>query len=115
MDPKTLFVVGLAIVLSGCVSASAQQLGDVEKPGHDRIGDAVALTHDVGIKTNEPTIGVTKSGSVFFNGGRVAVRYPPILVRSQDDGKTWTDVSPPLPIARGNWSISRRCKNGSKT
>ena len=45
-----------------------------------------------GFGAGEPTLGVTKGGSLFYQ----AFSGPPIVLRSKDEGKTWKDVSPML-------------------
>ena len=43
-----------------------------------------------GVGAGEPTLGVTKDGSIFFQ----ALDGPPKVLRTKDGGKTWDDVSP---------------------
>ncbi|MEA2447421.1 MAG: hypothetical protein QOK47_1058 [Actinomycetota bacterium] len=43
-----------------------------------------------GFQAGEPTMGIAKDGSIFY----VALGGAPLVVRSQDHGRTWKDVSP---------------------
>ena len=70
-----------------------------ENAASDAAGPAVTLQSSlVGRESGEPTVGVTKSGAVFFPGdafdtpGGAAARN--LEMRSTDGGLTWTDVSP---------------------
>ncbi|MGH2806755.1 MAG: sialidase family protein [Actinomycetota bacterium] len=79
----------------------------VHRPGGERIPapDLVSKAPDprlyrTGAPSFEPTLGVTKSGTIFFNGfvagadhlGRPAEISPPQVLASFDDGATWKTV-----------------------
>jgi hypothetical protein len=70
-----------------------------ENPVSSVASPAITLQSSmIGRESGEPTVGVTKSGTVFFPGdafdtpGGVAARN--LQFRSTDGGVTWTDVSP---------------------
>lgn len=52
----------------------------------------VGRMYRTGFGAGEPTIGVTKDGTLFFQG----LDGPPTVLRSRNGGKKWTDVSPML-------------------
>lgn len=51
-----------------------------------------SLMYRTGFQAGEPTLGVTKKGSIFYQ----ALDGPPTVLRSKDDGRSWKDVSPTL-------------------
>lgn len=50
----------------------------------------VTRMHRTGFQAGEPTLGVTKDGSIFYQ----ALDGPPTVIRSTDGGRKWQDVSP---------------------
>jgi hypothetical protein len=59
-----------------------------------RAGTATVTRADTEHQAAEPTLGVTKDGTLFYVASE-AQRH--ILLRSKDDGKTWEELDPNLP------------------
>ena len=53
---------------------------------------AVGRMHRSGFGAGEPTLGITKDGTIFYQ----ALDGGPIVIRSDDGGRKWKDVSPDL-------------------
>ncbi|HEX9824429.1 MAG TPA: hypothetical protein VGB51_08585 [Actinomycetota bacterium] len=51
----------------------------------------------VGLGAFEPTVGVTRTGAVFYNPKPTTTVNVQHVMRSTDQGKTWVDVSPGVP------------------
>ncbi len=125
MRPVVLSLVGL-VVLAGCAGPEdevvsppdggdplpslPQTAGVFHRAGatpalFDAARLAVGGQFHIGADATEPTLGVTREGSIFitaFGAGTIseATRsdYPyPTVLRSTDKGQTWTDVGPRLP------------------
>lgn len=58
----------------------------------ERNASPVPRLYRTGFGAGEPTLGVTKDGSIFFQH----LAGAPLVARTQDGGKTWKDVSPEL-------------------
>jgi hypothetical protein len=66
------------------------------QPGGDRVDTPgfapVPRMYRTGFQAGEPTLGVTKDGSIFFQH----LQGSPLVARTKDEGKTWKDVSPQI-------------------
>lgn len=59
--------------------------------------DIVPCLHQVGTSSFEPTIGITSDGSVFYYpASALGLPEPVSVARSQDQGATWTILTPSL-------------------
>lgn len=75
----------------GPVLAAASALGEgVPVP--------VGMARPTGVQAFEPTIGTTSDGTIFMTNREHRLPTSPLLYRSPDDGRTWTDVTPKLPV-----------------
>ncbi len=125
-------LLALAALLSGCAAPSANlspasaPVGSAALPTggvlHDTMGHLVPAAADtvravggqysLGVASAEPTIGVTKDGTIFMtaevpNPTCATAGCPPLpyanfqagptLMRSKDKGQTWQDAFPKLP------------------
>lgn len=63
-----------------------------------------ALLYPTGMKSAEPTLGLTKDGDVFFSAFQTNARVE--VLRSADEGKTWDIVSPQFAEGRNAQLIS---------
>lgn len=78
----------LALV-AGCVTPASQL--QAASTGAAPAGGLAATIFDVHAQGSEPTMGVTKDGSMFVTGGDAAVW------KSSDHGKTWSNVADVKP------------------
>ena len=62
---------------------------------------AVGTYYGIGTHTFEPTIGVTSTGALFMSSWN-GLGEGTHIIRSQDQGQTWEDVTDPLSLARNS-------------
>lgn len=78
------------------------------KAGGKRVAAPVtppdAKLHYLGVDTAEPTLGLTKSGDIFFSAYQTTTRVE--VMRSQDGGFSWEIVSPQFAESRNAQLIS---------
>jgi len=60
--------------------------------GTPKTGSAIGRMYRTGFQAGEPTLGVTKDGTLFYQ----ALDGPPKVIRSKNGGRTWKDVSPKI-------------------
>lgn len=109
-DPAALPAApALAAPTAGLLHLAGQALA----PAEAAMAQAVGAQFPTGVAAAEPTIGITSDGAVFMTGnvpnptcgvagGCPVVPYAnfnngPTIMRSTDQGQTWTDVFPKLP------------------
>ncbi len=67
------------------------------RSGPVRAGDGFSVQlHHTGIEASEPTLGITKKGTVFFVG--FGAPQVSTIIRSRDGGVTWEKTNPLSPI-----------------
>lgn len=94
-EPTPAAVTDETVLLDGAWAHSAEGL--VKLP--EEAVAAVAALFDLGTDAFEPTLGVDAEGRIFYatTTGGVAIGFRPGVMRSDDGGATWVDVSPTLP------------------
>lgn len=115
---RALVLVSLLLV-AGCVGAPVDTARVTQSPALDPAGELIlhrpdglvpeplaepleAALFEVGAAAFEPTLGVDAEGRLFYAavGNGVAIGAEPLVLRSDDGGATWTDVSPRIgPLA----------------
>ena len=88
----------LAFLLAGCATDTATTPAATREDALDPGSLLASALYDVGVRAFEPTMGIDPEGRLYFAGvsDGVAIGAAPLVMRSDDRGATWTDVSPRL-------------------
>lgn len=72
-----------------------EPLSDKERTAYvEEHGLREAIRRDTGFRAWEPTLGITEDGTIFFLAEIGKSGIGPATIRSQDQGRTWEDVTP---------------------